>query len=80
MVAHDDGRGLGVWRGETHLEHDTWDVSHPTEVTREDGNVVRPIHRIQPVRVSLRGAGLEGEGTGSLTLIAEGRLPRLGLE
>jgi hypothetical protein len=75
-----DGRGLGVWRGEAHLEHDVWDVSHPTEVVRADGERVRPIHRIQPVRVSLRGAGLDERGTGSLTLIAEGTLPRLGLE
>lgn len=75
-----DGRGLGAWRGETHLEHDVWDVSHPAEVVREDGARVRPIHRIQPVRVVLRGGGLDGEGTGSLTLIAEGRLPQLGLD
>lgn len=76
---YDDGRGLGIWRGQTHIEHDVWDVSHPTDVTRADGSVRRPIHRIQPVRVSLRGADLEGEGTGSLTLIAEGTLPQLGL-
>jgi hypothetical protein len=74
-----DGRGLGVWRGELHVEHDVWDVSHPTDVVRADGSRVRPIHRIQPVRVALRGAGLDGEGTGSLTLIAEGDLPQLGL-
>lgn len=75
---YDDGRGLGVWRGDDHLEHDVWDVSHPAEVRRGDA-VARPIHRIQPVRVRLRGAGLDGEGTGSLTLIAEGVLPQLGL-
>ena len=40
---------------------------------------VRPIHRIQPVRVTLRGGGLDGEGTGSLTMIAEGDLPQIGL-
>jgi len=74
-----DGRGLGVWRGEMHLEHDVWDVRHPAEVVRGDGAVVRPIHRIQPVRVALRGGGIDGEGTGSLTLIAEGKLPQLGL-
>jgi hypothetical protein len=76
---YDDGRGLGVWRGEEHLEYDVWDVSDPTTVTRPDGTRVRPIHRIQPVRVSLRGAGLDSDGTGSLTLIAEGELPQLGL-
>lgn len=76
---YQDGRGLGVWRGEEHVEHDVWDVSHPTDVGRPDGSVARPIHRIQPVRVSLRGAGLDSDGTGSLTLIAEGDLPQLGL-
>lgn len=75
-----DGRGLGVWRGDAHVEHDVWDVSHPTDVARPDGVVMRPIHRIQPVRVVVRGAGLDGRGTGSLTLIAEGALPQLGLE
>jgi hypothetical protein len=74
-----DARGLGVWRGEEHLEHDVFDVSHPAEVVRADGKRVRPAHRIQPVRIALRGAGLDGAGTGSLTLIAEGALPRLGL-
>ena len=77
---YDDGQGLGVFRGEEHVEHDVWDVSHPAEVDRGAGNVVRPIHRIQPVRVTMRGAGLDGVGTGSLTLIAEGSLPQLGLE
>lgn len=76
---YQDGRGLGVWRGDDHLESDTWDVSHPCEVVRPDGARVRPIHRIQPVSLSVRGAGLDGEGTGSLTLIAEGSLPQFGL-
>lgn len=75
-----DGRGLGVWRGDEHLEHDVWDVRHPAEVVRENGARLRPIHRIQPVRVALRGGGLDGDGTGSLTLIAEGRLPQLGVD
>ena len=75
-----DGRGLGVWRGEAHFESDTWDVTDPCEVLREDGSRVRPIHRIQPVKVVVRGAGLDGEGTGSLTMIAEGTLPQLGFE
>ncbi len=75
---YDDGRGLGFWRGDLHVEHDVWDVQHPAEVRRGD-EIVRPIHRIQPVEVTLRGAGLDGRGTGSLTLIAEGVLPRLGL-
>ena len=76
---YQDGRGLGVWRGDEFLECDTWDVSHPCEVVRPDGARVRPIHRIQPVSLRVRGAGLDGTGTGSLTLIAEGTIPDLGL-
>jgi hypothetical protein len=75
-----DGKGLGIWRGDAHLESDTWDVTDPCEVGRPDGSSVRPIHRIQPVSLTIRGAGLDSEGTGSLTLIAEGSLPQFGLE
>jgi hypothetical protein len=75
-----DGKGLGIWRGDAHLESDIWDVTDPCEVGRPDGNSVRPIHRIQPVSLTIRGAGLDSEGTGSLTLIAEGSLPQFELE
>ena len=74
-----DGRGLGVWRGVDHVESDVWDVSDPEAVVHEDGTVSRPVHRIQPVHVAATGAGLDGEGTGSMTLIATGNLPRHGL-
>lgn len=77
---YNDGKGLGIWRGDSHVESDTWDVSHPCEVVRTDGSRARPIHRIQPVSLTIRGAGLDGKGTGSLTMIAEGTLPQLGLE
>jgi hypothetical protein len=77
---YQDGKGLGIWRGDAHVESETWDVTDPCEVVRADGNRVRPIHRIQPVKLSVRGAGLDGQGTGSLTMIAEGTLPQLGLE
>ncbi|MCP4906865.1 MAG: hypothetical protein GY910_17975 [bacterium] len=76
---YDDARGLGVWRGDEYLEHDVWDVSHASDVVRGE-EVVRPIHRIQPVRVTIRGGGIDGQGTGSLTMIAEGSLPQLGLD
>ena len=29
---YDDGLGLGVWRGVSHLESDVWDVAHPADV------------------------------------------------
>ena len=76
---YDDGRGLGVWRGVDHLEHDVWDVTHHRDVQRADGSLDRPVHRIQPVHVTVGGEGIDSEGTGSMTLIAEGSLPRLGV-
>lgn len=74
-----DGKGLGVWRGDEHAEHETWDVSHPADVVYEDGTVKRPWHRIQPVRVVVEGAGLDSEGTGSMTAVPSGNLPHYGL-
>ncbi len=68
---YDDGLGLGVHRGIEHLESDVWDVSHPASVGYPDGRTDRPVHRIQPVRVTQRGPAGTSEGTGSLTFIAE---------
>ena len=68
---YDDGLGLGVHRGLEHLEADVWDVSHPAEVRAPDGTVDRPVHRIQPVRVTQTGPTGTSRGTGSLTFIAE---------
>jgi hypothetical protein len=68
---YDDGLGLGVHRGIEHLEADVWDVSHPAVVGYPDGRTDRPVHRIQPVRVTQRGPGGTTLGTGSLTFIAE---------
>lgn len=76
----DDRLGLGVYRGLVHQEYETWDVSHPADVVTPSGAVERPPHRIQPVRVTMRSQGLEETGTGSLTLVAVGRLPRYGLQ
>ncbi len=72
----DDGLGLGLPRGAEYVEHDVWDVTHPVDVVRGDGTVAQPVHRIQPVRVT---AGPDDVGTGSLTLLAIGQLPRHGL-
>ena len=75
----DDERGLGVWRGDDHREIDVWDVRQPADVVDERGRIFTPVHRIQPVHVSVVGDGLAGEGTGSHTLIAGGRLPQYSL-
>jgi hypothetical protein len=72
-----DRQGLGAYRGVDVREHETWDVSHPVDVISADGTVERPLHRIQPVRVSVLGE--HERGMGSLTLIAAGPLPKYGL-
>lgn len=68
---YDDGLGLGAYRGLDHLEHEVWDVSHPAVVGLPDGTTNRPVHRIQPVRVTQTGPDGTSEGNGSLTFIAE---------
>jgi hypothetical protein len=73
---YDDSKGLGVWRGEDHLEADTWDVSHPSVIGKSDGSRKEHWHRIQPVGVV---ASLDDEpacdGMGSMTLTIAGKLP-----
>jgi hypothetical protein len=73
---YDDGKGLGVWRGENHLESDVWDVSHPAKVVLPDGTQKEHWHRIQPVGLSADLDGLTSEGTGSMTLTIAGKLPQ----
>ena len=47
-------------------------MSHPAVVGLPDGTSNRPVHRIQPVRVTQTGPdGTTSEGNGSLTFIAE---------
>ena len=68
---YDDGLGLGVHRGVEHLEHEVWELTGPATVALPDGSVDRPVHRIQPVKVTRRGASGTSTGFGSLTFIAE---------
>ena len=72
---YNDGRGLGAWRGESHLESDIWDVSHPSKVIYPDGAEKVHWHRIQPVAVKADYDGETSSGTGSMTLTIAGRLP-----
>lgn len=76
---YDDRAGLGVWRGEEHLEFDTWDVSHPSVIGYPGGHSSEHWHRIQPVSVTVEQSGRISHGVGSMTLILSGRLPRFGL-
>ena len=68
---YDDGLGLGVHRGVEHLEHEVWELTGPATVALPDGSIDRPVHRIQPVEVTRRGASGTSTGFGSLTFIAE---------
>lgn len=70
-----DGRGLGAWRGETQLETDVWDVSHPAKVIYPDGTEKVHWHRIQPVSIAASLNGETSQGTGSMTLTIAGQLP-----
>ncbi len=72
---YDDGRGLGAWRGVTHLESDVWDVSHPSNVVYPDGSQKEHWHRIQPVAIKADFGGTASGGTGSMTLTIAGRPP-----
>lgn len=76
---YDDCLGLGVWRGDDHLEEDSWDVSHPSEIRYPDGGTDHHWHRIQPVTLTASVAGESGRGQGSMTLILSGSIARLGL-
>ncbi len=73
-----DELGLGVYRGESCVEHEVWDVTHPADVVPASGEVFTPMHRIAPVTVSTDDP--DETGTGSLTMIANGRLPQYGLD
>jgi hypothetical protein len=70
-----DGQGLGVYRGEHHVESDVYDLSDPEAVVRPDGEVRRPMHRETPVRVTVDGR----PGVGHQVFVVSGPVPTLGL-
>ncbi|MFD0666289.1 hypothetical protein ACT80S_01105 [Ramlibacter sp. MAHUQ-53] len=72
---YNDGKGLGAWRGEEVVEHDVWDVSHPSKVVFPDGTHKEHWHRIQPVGLEADFDGEASRGAGSMTLTIAGRLP-----
>lgn len=72
---YNDGRGLGAWRGDNHLESDVWDVSHPAKVILHDGTEKVHWHRIQPVSITADLEGKLSSGTASMTLTIAGQLP-----
>jgi hypothetical protein len=72
---YDDGRGLGAWRAENHIESDVYDLSHPSKVVYPDGSQKEHWHRIQPVGVKADFSGEASSGTGSMTLTIAGLAP-----
>jgi hypothetical protein len=75
-----DRRGFGVWRGESHVEHDVYDVRDAEEVRFPDGTVDRPYHRDCAVQLRLRAPdGSTTEGTGHCAILPHGSLPQRGL-
>ncbi len=72
---YNDGRGLGAWRGDNHLESDVWDVSHPAKVILPDGTEKVHWHRIQPVSITADLEGKASSGSASMTLTIAGQLP-----
>jgi hypothetical protein len=69
----DDGLGLGVYRGEHHVETDVYDLSDPEQVRRPDGTSRAPMHRETPARVTVDGVA----GTGHQILVVSGPAPFL---
>jgi hypothetical protein len=56
----DDGLGQGVFRGDYHEEGEVWDVSHPTQIVREDGSVFEHDHDWAESFTLLRSDGRTG--------------------
>ncbi|HEX4015134.1 MAG TPA: hypothetical protein VHX15_00215, partial [Frankiaceae bacterium] len=79
-MGYADRRGFGVWRGQQHLEHDVYDVSHDEDVVLPDGTVDRPYHRDCAVQLDIHTpSGEVIRGAGHAALIPTGNLPRRGL-
>jgi hypothetical protein len=70
-----DGQGLGVYRGEYHVESDVYDLADAEAVVRPDGEVRRPMHRETPVRITVDGR----PGIGHQVFVVSGPVPTLGL-
>ena len=73
---YSDSKGVGAHRGPYLCEHDVYDLSHPSEVVvLPDGAVLPHFHREHLVRVRVD----EAPGTGHLTALCIGGLPKYGL-
>lgn len=79
-MGYEDRKGFGVYRGDPHVEHDVYDVSHAEDVVLPDGSVDRPYHR--DCAVTYRVTAPDGAvfaGAGHVAIIPSGNLPGRGL-
>lgn len=79
-MGYADRRGFGVYRGDLHVEHDVYDISHDEDVVLPDGTVERPYHR--DCAVTCRVVAPDGTvtpGAGHVAIIPSGNLPERGL-
>ena len=72
----DDGQGLGVYRGEYYTEADEYDLTHPENVVRPDGEVRQPMHREAPAVGTVNDRSLVGHQI----VICTGPVAFLGLD
>jgi hypothetical protein len=80
-MGYADERGFGVWRGPSHLEHDTYELPDVETVVMPDGRMLNPYHRDTAVRLELRSpAGHTTRGAGHCALLPIGPLPSRGLQ
>ena len=64
-MGFNDSRGFGAHRGESFVEHDDYELSHPEDVGVPGGETDRPYHRDVPVRVEAEAPnGAKVVGTG----------------
>jgi hypothetical protein len=72
-----DGKGLGVFRGEQHIEFDSYDIAGDPDVRNlRSGEAVHSLQREQIVTVRVNGK----PGHGDLTILPFGAIPRYGLQ
>lgn len=73
---YNDGKGLGVYRGASHVEWDTYDTTDESVVRLLPGGTeVQSMQREQIVSVSVNGK----QGYGDLTILPYGEIKRFGL-
>jgi hypothetical protein len=80
-MGYTDRKGFGVYRGENHVEHDIYDVSHDEDVVMPDGTADRPYHR--DCAVTFRVVAPDGTvypGAGHVAIIPSGTLEARGIQ